>query len=94
MVIAQAAGSPFKKAFSQQSCHQGPFDNRRDFGTNRFRRTRSARGLAEIAFEVYCPRISYEHYSSDFLFPQTQLVLSITRFRVYRQEFLNHKTSI
>jgi hypothetical protein len=37
---------------------------------------------SKIVFEVYYPRISYEHSLSDFLFPQTPLVLSVTRFRV------------
>ena len=38
--------------------------------------------FAKIVFEVYYPRISYEHSLSDFLFPQTPLVSSVTRFRV------------
>jgi hypothetical protein len=39
------------KAFSQQSCHQGPFDNRRDFGTNRSEEPDPHAAFAEIAFD-------------------------------------------
>jgi Sulfatase len=38
--------------------------------------------FAKIVFEVYHCGNSYEHSLSDFLFPQTPLVLSVTRFRV------------
>src|SRR5260370_42144370 len=68
--------------FSQQACHQGPFDNRRDLEPIDSKEPDPHAAFAKIVFEVYCPRISYEYSLSDFLFPQTPLVSSVTRFRV------------
>jgi len=56
-------------AFSQQSCHQGPFENRRDLEPTDSEEPDPHAAFAEIAFEVYRPLISYERFSSDFLFP-------------------------
>src|SRR5271166_3203356 len=68
--------------FSQRSCHQGPFHNRRDLEPIDSKEPDPHAAFAKIVFEVYYPRISYEHSLSDFLFPQTPLVLSVTRSRV------------
>jgi len=68
--------------FSQQSCHQGPFDNRSDLKPIDSKEPDPHAAFAKIVFEVYYPRISYEHSLSDFLFPHTPLVLSVTRSRV------------
>jgi hypothetical protein len=56
-------------AFTQQSCHRGPFDNRRDLEPIDSEEPDPHAAFAEIAFEVYYPLVSYEHFSSDFLFP-------------------------
>jgi hypothetical protein len=68
--------------FSQQSCHQGPFDNRRDLEPIDSEEPDPHAAFAKTVLEVYCSRVSYEHSLSDFLFPQTPLVLSVTRSRV------------
>src|SRR5258708_38166282 len=62
-------------AFSQQSCHQGPFENRRDLEPIDSEEPDPHAAFAEIAFEVYRPLISYERFSSDFLFPPRRRIL-------------------